>query len=37
MKLELMVLIPGEKVFTEIITSGHDNDFYFSPKGKNVP
>ena len=36
MKLELMVLIPVEKVFTEIITWRRNNDFHFSPKGKNV-
>ena len=34
-KLELMVLISGEKVVTEIITWRRNNDFHFSPKGKN--
>ena len=32
-----MVVILGEKVFTEIITWRRDNGFHFSPKGKNVP
>ena len=35
MKLELMVLISGEKLVTEIITWRRNNDFHFSPKGKN--
>ena len=33
--LELMVLISGKKVLTEIITCRRDNGFHFSPKGKN--
>ena len=30
-----MVVILGEKVFTDIITCRRDNGFHFSPKGKN--
>ena len=31
-----MYLILGEKVFTEIITWRHKNNYHFSPKGKSV-
>ena len=34
-KLELLVLISGEIVFTKVITWRRNNDFHFSPKGKN--
>ena len=34
-KLELINLISGEKVLTEIITRRRNDDFHFSPKGEN--
>ena len=30
-----MVLISGDKIFTKVITWRRNNDFHFSPKGKN--
>ena len=35
MKLEPMVLISVDEVFTETINWRRNNDFHFSPKGEN--